>query len=235
MVSEDILWWSADLVLGTSIKGLYLLDTHCLPSVNAASQSSVSLISDSARLHPDLSFSVQTLCQFMQTPRSTHLEALNHLLRHVHSTMTHGIFIKGSTQLILQAFWILIGLLVPQQDAQGRISCHGHASAEVTWLVRLLHERRKHIEIDCYFTRGKVLEGLLHLAHLPTTEQIADILTKVLPSPQHHYLMSKLGLLPLKPPPACGGVGSFYINVAAWMMWHLVSYTVRARQLVEVS
>lgn len=64
------------------------------------------------------------------------------------------------------------------------------ATAEVTWLVRLLtdlgaqnlkpitlhcdnlsvlyiaknpmfHERTKHIELDCHFTREKVMEGLL--------------------------------------------------------------------------
>ena len=98
------------------------------------------------------------------------------------------------------------------------------AAAEVTWLVRLLfelgvshlqpvtlhcnnqsalqiaknpvfHERTKHIEVDCHFTRDKVLEGLLQLAYIPTKLQLADILTKILPSPQHWELLSKLGLL----------------------------------------
>ncbi|GAA0138904.1 hypothetical protein LIER_00560 [Lithospermum erythrorhizon] len=44
--------------------------------------------------------------------------------------------------------------------------------------------------------RKQVLDGSLHLAHLPTTEQVADILTKILPSPQHQFLLSKLGLVP---------------------------------------
>ncbi|GAA0175772.1 hypothetical protein LIER_28885 [Lithospermum erythrorhizon] len=68
------------------------------------------------------------------------------------------------------------------------------------------HERTKHIDIDCHFTRAKVLEGLLELVHLPTTEQVADILTTVLPPPQHSYLLSKLGLHRPSSDPACGGV-----------------------------
>ena len=86
------------------------------------------------------------------------------------------------------------------------------AVSEVTWIVRLLEElgvsslkpvtrycdnisaihigknpvfqeRTKHIEIDCHFTIDKVLEGLLQLSYMPTNEQLADILTKILPSP----------------------------------------------------
>ena len=52
----------------------------------------------------------------------------------------------------------------------------------------------RHIEIDCHFTRDKVLEGLIHLTYLPTTSQLADIFTKVLPSSQFNHLLSKLGL-----------------------------------------
>ncbi|GAA0184670.1 transmembrane signal receptor [Lithospermum erythrorhizon] len=66
----------------------------------------------------------------------------------------------------------------------------------------VFHEHTKHIDIDYHFTREKVLEGLLQLAHIPTNEQLADILTKVLPSHQHNYLLFELGMLS---PPACRG------------------------------
>lgn len=71
------------------------------------------------------------------------------------------------------------------------------AASEVSWIVRLLeelgvtnlqlvqlncdnqsalhiaknpifNERTKHIEVDCHFTRDKVVEGLLQLSYLPT-------------------------------------------------------------------
>ena len=99
------------------------------------------------------------------------------------------------------------------------------AATEVTWLVQLLtelgvthlkpvtlhydnqsaihigtnlvfHKRTKHIDIDCHFTREKVLEGLLQLSYLPTDQQLANVLTKILPSQQQEDLLSKLGMVP---------------------------------------
>lgn len=97
------------------------------------------------------------------------------------------------------------------------------ASAEVVWVVRLLddlgltslkpvtlhcdnmsalhiaqnpvfHERTKHLEIDCHFTREKVMEGLLRLTYLPTSSQLADVFTKIIPSGQFTHLLTKLGM-----------------------------------------
>jgi len=108
------------------------------------------------------------------------------------------------------------------------------AAAEVTWLVRLLdelgvqnlnlvtlhcdnqsaihigknpvfHERTKHIEINCHFTRDKVMEGLLELTYLPTGHQLADVLTKVLSSSQQSLLLSKLGMVPYPHHSSLGG------------------------------
>lgn len=96
-------------------------------------------------------------------------------------------------------------------------------ASEVTWIVRLLeeigvcnlksvtlhcdnmsalniahnpvlHDRTKHIEIDCHFTHEKVMDGLLQLTYLPTSSQLADVFTKIIPSSQFQTLLSKLGM-----------------------------------------
>lgn len=95
------------------------------------------------------------------------------------------------------------------------------AATEVSWVVRLLeelgvhnlksvelhcdnqstlhiatnpifHEITKHIKVDCYFTRDKVLECLLQPRYLPTQNQLAYNFTKILHNTQHMNLSSNL-------------------------------------------
>lgn len=90
---------------------------------------------------------------------------------------------------------------ISRSSSEAEYRAMASAAAEVTWLVRLLedigvtglkpvtllcdnqsaiqiaknpifHERTKHIEIDCHFTRNKVLESLIQLTYLPTKSQL---------------------------------------------------------------
>lgn len=56
----------------------------------------------------DLAFSVHQLCQFMQSPTTTHLEAAKRVLRYVRDTLTHGVHLYHGP-LTLSAFTMLIG------------------------------------------------------------------------------------------------------------------------------
>ncbi|XP_072090654.1 uncharacterized mitochondrial protein AtMg00810-like [Arachis hypogaea] len=56
-----------------------------------------------------------------------------------------------------------------------------------------LHERSKHIKIDCHFIQEKVAYGIIKPVHVSNKHQLADILTKAFPAPQFQFLMAKLG------------------------------------------
>lgn len=57
----------------------------------------------------------------------------------------------------------------------------------------VLHDHTKHIVIDYHFTQEKVMEGILQLTYLPTTSQLADVFSKILPSGHFRHLLYKLG------------------------------------------
>lgn len=58
----------------------------------------------------------------------------------------------------------------------------------------VFHKRSKHIEVRHYFVREKYQEGKLDVVHVPSEEQIADIMTKSLPRCRFSYLRRKIGL-----------------------------------------
>lgn len=59
----------------------------------------------------------------------------------------------------------------------------------------VLHSRTKHFELDVHFVREKVLAKELELRHVPTSDQIADILTKPLSHQSLVRLREKLGVV----------------------------------------
>ena len=82
------------------------------------------------------------------------------------------------------------------------LHCENHSVLNIAHNP-VLHDHTKNIEIDCHFTREKVMKGLLQLTYLPTTSQLANAFTKILPLSQFRTLLSKLGMF--QPPHALGG------------------------------
>ncbi|XP_069148310.1 secreted RxLR effector protein 161-like [Solanum lycopersicum] len=55
----------------------------------------------------------------------------------------------------------------------------------------VLHDRMKHVGSDCHFVREQVMAGTMSTHHVPSSEQLADLLTKPLPPAGFHYLATK--------------------------------------------
>ena len=56
----------------------------------------------------------------------------------------------------------------------------------------VFHARTKHIKVDYHFVREKVVRRDVAVKFISTTDQLADILTKSLPSPSFTRLHDKL-------------------------------------------
>ena len=59
------------------------------------------------------------------------------------------------------------------------------------------HGQSKHISIKYHFVRDQVTEGTIKVEYCPTTEIIADMLTKELPKNQFTKLRQMVGLTSL--------------------------------------
>lgn len=56
----------------------------------------------------------------------------------------------------------------------------------------VMHEKTKHVDIDCHYVREQLKEGLIKTEHISSGQQVADILTKILPVKAHNQHLGKL-------------------------------------------
>lgn len=57
------------------------------------------------------------------------------------------------------------------------------------------HSRTKHIHYKYHFIKDTIERGIIELRYLPTTEMVADVLTKPVPKPKHTYCCNNFGIV----------------------------------------
>jgi hypothetical protein len=62
------------------------------------------------------------------------------------------------------------------------------------------HDRTKHVEIDRFFIKEKLDEGILEISHVNSGAQIADCLTKGLGVKECNLACSKMGMIDIYHP-----------------------------------
>ncbi|KAK2354410.1 putative mitochondrial protein [Trifolium repens] len=128
----------------------------------------------------------------------------------------------------LVSWWSRKQPVVARSSTEAEYRSLAHATAELLWVQTLLtelhvsftspviycdnlsavslahnpvmHSRTKHMEIDLFFVREKVISKQLSVLHIPGTDQWADCLTKPLSSSKFLELISKLNVTSARPP-----------------------------------
>jgi histone deacetylase 1/2 len=171
---------------------------------------------------PDLSYSVNKVCQFLHAPTTTHWTAVKRILRYIQGTLKVGLTFHKSSSSLLSAFsdadWA--GCLDDRRSTGGFAVFFGPNLIWVEALLRELgvtirvrpclwcdnigatflsanpvfHARTKHIEIDFHFVRERVADRRLDIKFISSKDQVADGFTKPLTVRQLEAFRNNLNL-----------------------------------------
>nr|GEV25659.1 ribonuclease H-like domain-containing protein [Tanacetum cinerariifolium] len=132
---------------------------------------------------PNISYVVQQVCLYMHDPREPYFLALKRVLRLVAlplgDTSGYCVFLGNN----LLPWSVKRQPILSRSSADAEYYSVANVVAETCWLRNLLlpHQRTKHIEIDIHFVHDLVTGGQVHVLHVPSRYQFADIFTKGLP------------------------------------------------------
>ncbi|XP_026384468.1 uncharacterized protein LOC113280043 [Papaver somniferum] len=102
-----------------------------------------------------------------------------------------------TTSELIWLRWLLryMGVLI---SAPTPLYCDNKVAIQITH-NDVFHERTKHIEIDCHFTRHHFKKGTMTLLHVKSEFQVADLFTKTHSAARLRFLISRLKMC--TPPP----------------------------------
>ncbi|GMP71088.1 hypothetical protein CsSME_00029637 [Camellia sinensis var. sinensis] len=155
-------------------------------------------------------------CQFLQNPLTSHFALVKRLLRYLKGTLHLGL--QFSPNLI--SWSAKKQPTVSRSSTEAEYRALAQTAAELSWIGMLLsdlsisvpaptlwcdnmsaislsnnpvfHARSKHIEVDYHYVRERVAAKKLHINHISSMDQLADLFTKPLASPRLLYLQTKL-------------------------------------------
>ncbi|KAA0025813.1 Beta-galactosidase [Cucumis melo var. makuwa] len=153
---------------------------------------------------PNISFAVSAVSQFMQAPYEKYMEVVNRILR----------FLKNTSESLPPDIVPLFGqscnleesLVSLHQECETplKLFCDNKAAIGIA-NNPVQYDRTKHVEIDRHFIKERLDNGSICIPYIPSSQQVADVLTMGLLKPHFSLCVSKLGLIDIYVP-TLGGV-----------------------------
>jgi hypothetical protein len=108
---------------------------------------------------------------------------------------------RAMAQTTCELIWLrnLLGELGFAQSKPMNLYCDNEAAIHIA-NNPVFHERTKHIEVDCHFTREKLEDGTISTSFVRTGSQLADVFTKALPGSRVSSICNKLGMINIYAP-----------------------------------
>ena len=106
--------------------------------------------------------------------------------------------LRSTAHGICEALWLkmLLKELGVTIESSLKIYCDNKAAIDISHNP-VHHDRTKHVEVDRHFIKEKIDEGIISITYVPTSDQVADILTKGLHKPAFEKFVNKLGMFNL--------------------------------------
>ena len=102
---------------------------------------------------------------------------------------------RGVAKGITEILWLkklLCELNFPPTEAC-KLFCDNKAAIGISENP-VQHDRTKHVEIDRHFIKEKLEKKIIHIPHVKSEDQLADILTKAVPAEVFETTLTELGI-----------------------------------------
>ncbi|KAL0549790.1 hypothetical protein IC582_014279 [Cucumis melo] len=174
---------------------------------------------------PDISFVVSAVSQFMQAPYEEHMETTpgkGLMFRKIDKktieaytdldwagSVKQSVVARSSAEAeyramslrICEEIWLQKVLYDLHQECETplKLFCDNKAAISVA-NNPVQHDKTKHVDIDQHFVKERLDSGSICIPYIPSSRQVAEVLTKGLLKLNFDFCVSKLGLIDIYVP-----------------------------------